>query len=212
MMTLSDKKFTKQVWLDKVNANVNSIKYNKGTIKGMVNEVISVLQRVILEGDMLYMKGAGRFVVVLKEARFGVRNVHDLSKPAFSLPKRFSLCFYSMKNMNALDGTVLMNPEFKKVKFSNALELIDKITSDRDLSLLILSTLTDAVSNLLVLGSEYGKVEIRGLICLSQSISKERIGRNPKTGEILIIDEKLKISFSLPNYFKNELKKLQMKV
>ena len=196
--------FTKSEWINVVNEK--QIGYRKGQIKKIIGEVVDWLQDVILRGDMLTMPKVGKLVVVVKKERFGVRNVSDLTQPTFTLPSHKKLCFYPSTYNNSLDESDMLNPDFKKLGKPDRIAGISHITNDHELSLLIYNVLINVLESLLIEDSKYSRVEIRGLMSLTRKLAKEKIGRNPKTGEVLIIEEKLKYSFKQPLSFKKLFK------
>jgi len=196
-------KFTLQKWVDKVYEQQNELPKYK--IKIIIRKTVLLLQSIILNGDMLVIPNVGRFVVVVKKPKFGVRNLSDLSQAPFTLPERKKLCFFAQRHYKALQLNTIMKPDFKKVSIKDCLSKIKIITNNSDLAKIILLTLTSTMERLLDVNSPFNKIEIEGLLVLTAAIAKERKGRNPNTGNPIIIKEKLKYSFNEPLAFKKLL-------
>ncbi len=75
-------------------------------------------------------------------------------------------------------------------------DLIAVVAHKQSLSLkeasLVVNTMFDAMSEALVAGE---RIEIRGLGSWSVKKRKARVGRNPKTGELVMVPEKRVVAF-----------------
>ena len=88
-------------------------------------------------------------------------------------------------------------------------ELIDQIVSKqtqlsaKDVELAV-KAIISYMSEVL---AEGGRIEIRGFGSFSLHYRAPRVGRNPKTGEIIYVPEKKKVSFKMSKHLKQEINK-----
>ena len=84
-------------------------------------------------------------------------------------------------------------------------DIVKKITSKISIKNSLSKDIVDSFIEIIKSESSYSDVKIANFGTFMNKVTPERIGRNPKTGEEHVINERLKLNFIVSNKVKEQL-------
>lgn len=173
--------------------NLKEAGYLKNDVAVMVNNFVDHMKKTLLDGNAIVIKDHGRLVPRLKA---GGRPVRDLSRNKVIEMKETATVTFS-KNKK-IDGEKITSREMTRQFIENNAE------SDNSRILAIMVAMV-FMACIVRTKSENHRMEVRGLGVFRSKTIKERVGRNPKTGEQTVIEEATYPRFRVSKPFRDEL-------
>lgn len=166
--------------------------------KESVENLFDTIRQHILEGYTIHLTNLGKIKHTFKEGGRPVRN--PKSKESMAMGDTISLRFYqngrgnSNKHINKFD---------KKLNTSELIDIVDASILSKSHEVNGKAVVDTFIAFMLEMKKHEGsRCEIRGIGSFSTRKKESRIGRNPKTGESVSVDEKHEIYYK-PGKFKD---------